>query len=420
MIRVPSSCVLFPALLVLALILPLPPSAEAATDRGPATEDQLPVGWTMETDAPAGVLSVAVDKGVRISHAEYASTTLVSEPVSLRVGHLYRLGGWIRTEGVRSEATSRYPTAAPACLSMASFPFTNHSPTVGGSSDRRRIEVLFIATRAEDRMRMHLGYNGPAVGTAWFDGVEIERVDDVGEYIPMETVRWFGDGYRYDDRGWIFVHIEGEPYERGYQYGYLVADEIVEYARKLGVARHERDPEAGWEDLRFMTDAMLLRKYDEEYLTEMKGIADGAAHADAEIDGRPIDLLDVVTVNSVVDLGQMRRAIEVTPHSLTGESFLAAEDEMRIADDEHHCSAFAATGPATADGEVVFGQIFMWSGYTGVHWDVVCDLVPSRGHRLVYQTFPGGIHSGADFYINSAGIVIGETTVSQTPYDAAG
>jgi hypothetical protein len=68
----------------------------------------------------------------------------------------------------------------------------------------------------------------------------------------------------------------------------------------------------------------------------------------------------------------------------------------------------------------VFGQIFMWYGYTGVHWNVICDLVPTDGHRLVYHTFPGGIHSGADFYINSAGIVIGETTVAQTPFDPSG
>ena len=59
----------------------------------------------------------------------------------------------------------------------------------------------------------------------------------------------------------------------------------------------------------------------------------------------------------------------------------------------------------------------MWDGYTGVHFDVILDVVPSKGHRLVLQTFPGGIHSGTDFYMNDAGIVIGETTVGQTPVD---
>ena len=52
--------------------------------------------------------------------------------------------------------------------------------------------------------------------------------------------------------------------------------------------------------------------------------------------------------------------------------------------------------------------------------DALLAIRPAFLSRLVYQTFPGGIHSGADFYINEAGIVIGETTVSQTPYDADG
>jgi hypothetical protein len=64
--------------------------------------------------------------------------------------------------------------------------------------------------------------------------------------------------------------------------------------------------------------------------------------------------------------------------------------------------------------------MFMWSGYTGPHFNVFCDLQPSSGRRLVYQTFPGGIHSGTDFYLNDAGLMIGETTVQQTPFDIAG
>ncbi len=375
------------------------------------------VGATVEavTDqARAGVGSI------RLAVPGHGTVTVESDPVTLQVGHLYRLSGWIRTVGAVSDPTSRYPTAVPACLTMASFPFTNHSPAVGGDADWRRVETLFLATRSTDRVRLHLGRNGTARGSAWFDELRIDKVEDIAEYTPLETVRFFGDGYRYDDRGWIFVHVEGEPYERGYQYGALVADEIVAYISKLAILENKHDPEAGWRAVRFKTDALFLRGYDPEYLTEMRGIADGAANAGAEYDGRPLDLRDIVAINSVVDLGQLEDAVEVTPHALTGESFLAAEDEMLIDLRNHSCSAFAATGPATRDGRVVFGQIFMWYGYTGVHWNVICDLVPSDGHRLVYQTFPGGIHSGADFYINASGIIIGETTTAQTPYEPKG
>ena len=385
------------------------------------------LGWQVDQAGLQGGAAARPDtdaphfgtRSLRIESPAPGSAVVASNPVELRVGHLYRLSGWIRARGARSDPTSRYPTAVPACLSMESFPFTNHSPAVGGDADWTQVESLFVATRSRDRVRLHLGHNGTASGKVWFDDVLLEEVDDISDFIPMETVRWFRDGYRYDDRGWIFVHVEGAPYERGYQYGTLVADEIVQYISKLAIQGNAADPAAGWKALRFESDALFLRGYDQEYLTEMKGIADGAASAQAKYDGRALDLLDIVAINSVIDLGQLHRAMEVTPHALTGESFLAAEQEMQIKEEDHKCSAFAATGPATADGQVVFGQIFMWSGYTGVHWNVICDLQPTDGHRLVYQTFPGGIHSGADFYINSAGIIIGETTVSQTPYEPA-
>lgn len=38
----------------------------------------------------------------------------------------------------------------------------------------------------------------------------------------------YGKGYRYNVQGWVYIHIEGEPYERGYQYGYLASAEIVD------------------------------------------------------------------------------------------------------------------------------------------------------------------------------------------------
>lgn len=383
------------------------------------------LGWHVDPHALQGGTTARPDTNVShfgahslvIDSPAPGSALVTSNALEVRVGRVYRLSGWIRCQGVKSDPSSRYPTAVPACLSMESFPFTNHSPAVGGDADWTRVETLFIATRSRDRVRLHLGHNGTALGKAWFDDVRLEEVEDISEFIPMESVRWFRDGYRYDDRGWVFVHVEGAPYERGYQYGSLVADEIVAYISKLAIQRNAADPAAGWKTLRFESDALFLRGYDEEYLTEMKGIADGAAGAKAQYDGRPLDLLDIVTVNSAIDLGQLHDAMEVTPHALTGESFLAAEQEMQIKEENHKCSAFAATGPATADGQVVFGQLFMWSGYTGVHWNVICDIQPTDGYRLVYQTFPGGIHSGADFYINSAGIVIGETTTAQTPYE---
>lgn len=357
---------------------------------------------------------------LRISNPEPASSTAESDPVELAVGHIYKLSAWVRTERASSDPIARYPTAVPACLTMGSFPFTNHSPAAGANTGWTRVETTFVATMARDRVRLHLGYNGTATGSAWFDDVELAEVTDIRQFIAPETVRWAGRGYRFDDKGWIFVHVEGAPYERGYQFGYLVSAEIVEYITKLGNLENAKDWVAGWNAIRLMTDAVYFRKYDEEYLTEMRGTAEGAARAGAKLDGRALDMLDIVAVNSAIDISQMKSAMGATPNALSGRSFLTAEEEMDIPDDRHKCSSFIATSPATADGRLVFGQIFMWNGYTGVHFNVLCDVEPATGHRFVYQTFPGGIHSGTDFYINDSGLMIGETTVAQTPWNIEG
>jgi hypothetical protein len=387
-----------------------------------------PSHWTIEGKGAAPGIQVNIDKqhshsgekSLRMFHGQWGKSVVVSETLAFKVGELYRLSGWIKTESAVTWPMDRYPTSVAACLTMASLPFTNHSPSVGAAAAWKKIETLFIATKSKDRVRLHLGLNGNAKGKAWFDDIRVEKVENIAEYIPLETVKWFGPAFRFDNKGWIFVHIEGKPYARGYQYGYLLADEIAAYMNKLANDDYEDNPEAGWQQMRQITHAFMVGKYDEEYLVEMKGIADGAAKAGAAFAGKSVDFLDIVTINSSIDLGQVWSALRRTPHPLSGRNFLAAEDELNIPYKEHKCSGFLANGPATKDGGLVFGQIFMWGGYTGVHWNVICDVVPDKGHRLVYETFPGGIHSGADFYLNASGIMIGETTTRQTPFDMDG
>ncbi len=381
--------------------------------------------WTMAGTAAPGTgldkeVSHAGRSSFRVVHDRAASFAMLSSVVTLEIGKLYRLSGWIRTENAVADPASRYPTALAATLTMESFPFTNNATVVGGTSPWTLSEALFFATQREDRIAIRFGYNGSATGTAWFDDVTLEKVEDITAYVPMETVRWFGPAFRYTDKGWTFLHIEGKPYERGYQYGSLLSREIAAYMDKLAIRSNLDNPVAGWGNLRTLADALMLRKFDPEYLEEMKGIADGAAGAGGMFRGRGLDLLDIVTVNSAVDIGQLAEGLNKEPHGLSGRSFRPEEDEANAAERLHKCSSFLASGRSTRDGRIVFGQLFMWNGYTGVHWDVLCDVVPAKGHRLVYETFPGGIHSGADFYINDAGIMIGETTVAQTPFDPDG
>lgn len=384
--------------------------------------DKFPASWT----ATNKTVSISSDqfysgsKSIKINHADWNSSSLVSEEVNLKVGHLYKLSGWVKTKNAVTKKIKRYPTSVAGCLTMESMPFTNHSPSAGSTHDWQKIEMQFIATKAKDRIRLHLGYNGDAKGEIFFDDIKLTEVNDITSFIDPESVKWFDKGFRYDDKGWIFVHIEGKPYERGYQYGYLVAEEIKEMIRKISVSSDKDKPSRGWHNKRYAADAMMLRKFEKEYLEEMKGIADGVAKAGIKIHGKTPDLLDIVTLNCDIDIDYSSYALRRTPNQLTSQSFLAQEDELCIPEKLHKCSAFLANKSATKDGGIVFGQIFMWGGYTGPHWNVITDVVPEKGNRLVYQTYPGGIHSGADFYMNSAGIMLGETTVSQTPFNVDG
>src|SRR6202008_464149 len=113
-------------------------------------------------------------------------------------------------------------------------------------------------------------------------------------------------------------------------------------------------------DLRLMCNAMFLRRYDREYLEEMKGIADGAAAAGAKFDGKPLDLVDIVTINSGIEVDFLDGAVEATPTGLESLRFKAPDygkpnppsPPLQRGGERkppEHCSAFAATGPATAD-----------------------------------------------------------------------
>ena len=380
-----------------------------------ASAAEIPLsGWTLKSGSTAKVTDLRI-----VAAPDGSEATLASTPVTLKIGELYRLSATIRTEGVKADPLARYPTALGACLSMASFPFTNASQSVGGTSERR-VSVLFLATSPSDRVQLHLGRNGKATGAATFSGVTLEKVEDITQFIPMETVRWAGKGFRYEMGGWTFLHIEGAPYPRGRQHGELMADEIVRFMTKLAVQKDAADPARGWTEKRQFADALFLRKFDLEFLEEMKGIADGAAKAGAQFKGRPLDLLDIVTLNSDVDAAYVVSALPHTANALSGRTFMTGDDELEVGGKGDHCNSFVATKGATKSGRFIFTQMFMWNGYTGTEWNVMLDIVPDKGHRLVLQTFAGGIHSGSDWYLNASGLVMGETTVGQTPFNADG
>src|SRR5262245_16909590 len=57
------------------------------------------------------------------------------------------------------------------------------------------------------------------------------------------AVQRSGKGYRYPQAGWIVLHIEGDPYERGEQHGRLMAQEIVGFVRTFATSQGPKAPE---------------------------------------------------------------------------------------------------------------------------------------------------------------------------------
>lgn len=234
------------------------------------------------------------------------------------------------------------------------------------------------------------------------------------------AVQRYGPAYRYPQAGWIVLHVEGQPYERGYQHGRLLSSEIVAFLKVFATTQSPKAASDAWKHTRTLTNALFLRRFDKEYLEEMKGIADGASAAGARWDGRPLDLVDIATLNSWAEIESLPYALDATPTGLEGMRFPHAQPKAMPPPQPHHCSAFAATGPATADGKIVFGHITMFGLLPAHHFNVYLDVKPAKGHRVLMCTYPGSIQSGMDYYMNDAGLLICETTISQTRFDIKG
>jgi hypothetical protein len=245
-----------------------------------------------------------------------------------------------------------------------------------------------------------------------------------GDKLPADfrpdprCVQRYGPAYRYWQNGWIVLHIEGKPYERGVQHGRLLAPEIAAHVRCFAATQNPKSPAEGWKQTRTLANALFLRRYDAEFLEEMKGIADGAAAAGAKFDGRAIDLIDVVALNAWPEIDTLDGALDATPTGLEGMRFPQAAP--KTPPKPMRCSAFAATGKATKDGKIVFGHITMFSLYPSSFYNVWLDIKPSEGHRVLMQSYPAGMQSGMDYYMNDAGLLISETTLAQTRFEIKG
>ena len=204
--------------------------------------------------------------------------------------------------------------------------------------------------------------------------------------------------YRFQRDGWVYVHLEGAPSDIGYQHGYLLAPEIEDGFRTVklkDVHRTKRD----WDFYRDTAQNILWPHIDLEYQQELQGIADGLkAH------GSTMDLWDVVALNAMEEIPGLLRSLAQP----AGEAARNAPDLKAPG----NCSAFVATGSWTKDHKPVIAHSNWTDIATGKRWTIIFDIVPTHGYHMLMDGFPGIIVSDDDFGINSAGLMVTETTIT--------
>jgi hypothetical protein len=206
-----------------------------------------------------------------------------------------------------------------------------------------------------------------------------------------------GKGYRFERDGWIYVHLEGSPLEIGYQHGYLLAPEIAE---AFAVVRLEMTHDTGrdWGFFRRVAHQMLWPKIDSEYQQELRGMVNGL-----RVQGTNLDLDDLVAFNAFSELPD---------YYVPWLSEQTNKGHASTHETPEHCSAFVATGSWTKDHDIVMAHN-NWTTYMeGTRWRIIFDIVPRSGYRILMDGFPGAIASDDDFGVNSAGMMITETTIS--------
>ncbi len=199
------------------------------------------------------------------------------------------------------------------------------------------------------------------------------------------------------ENGWIFVHLQGSPQEIGFQHGYLLAPEISDAFEVIKLElTHENKKD--WQFFREAARNILWPHVELEYHEELQAMTSGLNARRVKM-----DIWDVVALNAFLELPYYVSWLKKQ------DSSSAVTPQRSVAE---RCSAFVATGSFTKDGRVVMGHN-AWTGYMdGERWNIIFDIVPQQGYRILMDGFPGLIHSADDFGMNSAGMLITETTIS--------
>ena len=202
------------------------------------------------------------------------------------------------------------------------------------------------------------------------------------------------NGFSLQKNGWTYISIKGNPRERGYAHGYLIANDFIKIQKMLHFFIYQSHG-IKWDYFieKINEDFYEMTKNDfPELFEEMLGITEGlnANHCKTSIH-------EIIAWNFYYSISYW---FDNPEHSKGHEG--GAKDR---------CSAFIAVGDWTEDGKIVCAHNSFCDYIDGQYSYVVLDIQPTNGHRIIMQTSPGWIWSGSDFFITSKGIIGTETTI---------
>ena len=190
-------------------------------------------------------------------------------------------------------------------------------------------------------------------------------------------------------QGWRKIRVYGDPYERGYAHGYLLARELKPAKQTLTFIVREflkMDVSDYMKRCKNEIGPIVKNKYPELY-NELRGISAGAGSA-----GTSVSLAFLIAWNSLLSLYPRN----VAPN---------------------RCSAFIATGSATESGEIVMAHNTHTDFVSGSRLNIIIHVEPNDGHSFVMQTAPGYIASSTDWFLCSSGIIGCETTIAKVNFE---
>ncbi len=211
------------------------------------------------------------------------------------------------------------------------------------------------------------------------------------------------NGSSYQMNGWKYISINGKPKERGRAYGSLCVEEFKEIQKMLAFLMFEAYG-MNWDyfvkeisnDFREVTENEFA-----EFFEEMEGISEGLNSG-----GCKTSVDEIIAWNFYCSISYW---YSIKSEVKVGKEGGGASDR---------CSAFMAVGDWTEDGKIVCAHNSFTDFIDGQYSNVVLDIKPDKGHRIIMQTSPCWIWSGTDFFVTSKGIIGTETTIGGfIPYE---